>query len=1291
MPHPLERRIAELQRHATRLLAWYGLSWVAVCVIGAVLVLGTADYLIRFQDRGIRLMCSLAIVAVMVRAVWQFAWQPLRRRLSAVEVAQRVERRFPQLKQELSSSIEFLSRSAADQVAGSAALRRAVIQQAESDTDQLDLSEALERRPTRRAVALALTVCAVAALTAIVSPGSAALALARLVKPLGSEVWPRENDLVFLNAPSRLAVGQTFEVELKDRLGRSLPDEVRIHYRFENESGPLEEVESMHLLKGLMVARRENVSRPFQYRAEGGDDQSMPWTRLEVVEPPRVESFKIRLTPPAYTGWPAEFAERQIQALRGTRLEFTGAATKRLKTVAWRQEEGATAAGAVGEDQLSFRVPAAAMPPLVVDKSGAYWFELVDSEGLTGGTTDRWEIRAIADQPPSVAIEQPVGNLFVTAVAVLPLKIAVKDDLAVRDAVLRYVRSDRSDAGEVSIELFRGPSQVAPQPEGGPAAANASGDSRLIEYAWSLADLKLKPGAQLTFYAAASDYLPQQGQSTARKVTIITEQELEDRLAQRQTLILGELSRALKLQQETRGQTTSLEIQLRDVGRLQKQDIDHAQAAELNQRQVTRALTSDHEGVPAHIKDLLSDLESNRVDSPDLRRRMESLLDEIGRLEEEHLGTIERELTSAIKGAQSQPAASKGSAKDSGKPGGEPAKAGQTGQPSGPDRSTGADKPKEAGKGNKDAASPHKDDKPSDLDKPAGHDKAQSAPAQPREQPPGDPVARSLATAGEHQDEVIGSLESMLGQLSKWDNYRRFAREVAQVRRDQEDVLLGTQQLGAKTLSRDFKDLEPQQQADLKKLANRQHDLARQFDKLQQQMQDAGQRLKEEDPLAAETIGDALDLAQKRGLSGRMREAGDQAQRNQVSQAIGEQQQIAQELDELLNILSNRREQELSRLVRKLREAERDLQQLRKQQAGLRKKMDEAAAAARDGKLDAQEHKRQIERLMREERRLQEEAARLARRLERLQAEQAGRKMGAAASRLGQAGQAGEKGDAGQAGEQAEAAEKDLEEAQVELAKRRQQAEADLANEQLSRIEDTVKSLHERQGKLIDETRRLEGLREAKGYLTRGEAASLQDLVRQQRALQQEAHLLAEKIAGAETFHLALNNAGEDMLRAANRLSQRDTGVGTQRIQRDAQDRIAQMLAALKSDSKKGGKPGSDGNGQGGGQGGQQGGGIRSIAEVKLLKLMQEDLNLRLKTLGDAPAESDREAHIEQLTRLSVEQGQLADLALKLSRPLDSNVENEPEKLPDVRRDDQLPEELNKRKKKAAPEPEEAP
>ena len=66
----------------------------------------------------------------------------------------------------------------------------------------------------------------------------------------------------------------------------------------------------------------------------------MPWSRLEVVEPPRIDSLQATLYPPAYTGWPVEPTENNLHALRGTRVAFSGLATRPLRTATLKQDAG---------------------------------------------------------------------------------------------------------------------------------------------------------------------------------------------------------------------------------------------------------------------------------------------------------------------------------------------------------------------------------------------------------------------------------------------------------------------------------------------------------------------------------------------------------------------------------------------------------------------------------------------------------------------------------------------------------------------------------------------------------------------------------------------------------------------------------------------------------------------------------------------------------------------------------------------------------------------------------------
>lgn len=1199
MAHPLESKIGQLRSRARRLLALYAAGWTLGTVAAAILLLGLSDYLIRFQDHGIRLMGSLAVVAVFAWACYRFCFLGFwGRRLGDVALAQRIERRFPNLTDRLASTIQFLKQSEIDPQAGSAALRRAVINQTASDVEPLDVSQVLESGPTKRALAVCGVALLLAGLFVAASPGDARIALVRLARPLGDDAWPRFYSVEFRSPPTRLAAGQNFEVELIRDVAHRVPDEVRMYYRYEADDGSYQtETEPMKLVNGAMVAHKESVTRPFWYRAEGGDDATMDWIRLDVLEAPRLESLELTLHPPDYTGLPAEPSAKSIHALRGTHVELTGTVTKKVRRATLRQENGSELPLALSADGYGVSLAADAAEPLVIDQTGQYWIELEDHEGLVGGTDDRWDIRAIPDLEPTVTIEEPATNVYVTPQGEVSLKIAVKDDLAVHAIALHFSRSDRTDVEDFVVPLARGPDQAPRLTETGLLVGGKLGESRVEVHRWQLGELELKPSAQLTFWATADDYLPQTGKSTPRRITIITPAELEERLAQRQALVFAELRRVLKMQQDARAQTKSLEIQLGEVGRIAHADVDHAQSAELNQRQVTRTLTSATEGVPAQIADFLAELKSNRVDSPDVERHMSAILDEIERLNHEHLGKIESDLVSFIKAAQ-------------------------------------AGLPRDAG---------------------------ESATV-----PGDDEMRQSLASAAGNQDQVVVSLEKMLGELGRWDNYRRFAREIGQLKRDQEEIAGQTKETGKETLGREFKNLADQQQADLKKLASRQVELSRRLEKIQQQMAEMSRSLGETDPIAAATVGDGLHQARQQAISGQMRQAGEQLEHNQLGQAVEQQAKIAKDLEELLGILSNRREQELTRLVKQLREAEDELAAIRKKQAGLQKKMKEAAELT-----DPEERKRQLERLSRQQKQLQEEAARLARRLKRLQAEQASRTTTSAAGKMAGASEAGGQGNAADAQQDAEQAQKDLEEAQQQLAERRRQAEEDLAREQIARMEDSLKGLHEEQTRLIHETQRLENRRAANGRLTRAELATVNDVARQQESLRGETSRLAEKLSAAEVINLALEGAAKQMARAAELLEHRQTGAQAQGAQEAARRRLAQLLAAFEK-SKKPGQAGGQGGGSGGGGGG---GGNRSfaLAELKLLRLLQEDLTGRYRSLVSEDA-GDVDSLRRRMEELAEEQGKLAELTLKLSAPPEAeNPEDDPEKLPDVRIDDDSP------------------
>jgi hypothetical protein len=962
MLHPLEQKLVALRSRSRRIMLVCGWCVTVATLLGAIVALGAFDYLLQFQDRGLRILVSLSLVGIFGCTAYRFIGAALFHPSQDVDLARQVERAFPSLRDRLVSAVEFLHQSEDDPAAGSVVLRRAAIAQTTAESRKMQFADVVDPRPAKRAATALGAVCLTAAVFVAIAPSISYVAVARLANPFGNASWPRENHLAVRNAIERIARGQDFQVEAVDAQGARLPVDVRIHYRLEDADGrEVEETERLRFADGAMTARRENVQRRFAYRISGGDDDFMLWQKVEVVEPPTLESVAIRLTPPAYTGWPPRTSERRIRALVGTQLQISGKAAKPLASANLCFEGGRKTPVRLAADGHAFSVES------VIDKSGVYWLELTGRDGFqNSGGDDRWEIEAVPDAPPSVRIERPAGNLYVTPNAAALVRVAVKDDLAVRDVSLAFRRAETDP--ETSLSLYAGPTQPA---------ANHFGETRTIDYRWMLASLGLKPGEQVTFYATASDYLPQLARSDPRRLVVVTPDEMQERVADREKIVVAELERALKIERGCREQAESLRARLAETRRVEPPDVDRLQAVEHAQRDVEELLTSPSEGVPMHLVALLADLENNGLDNSDSRRRLGTLRDELDRLGRDVLPPIGRELIALVKTSQ----------------------VGREGQ------------------GRGDAAE----------------------------------TIISLAGVGRRQDEVVASLEDQIRRLTRWNGCRRFQREISLLLHTQEEVTQQTARAGRRTLARELRDLSPGDAADLKAAAGGQLELARRLDRVLQEAKMAVAELRQTDTAAADIVAYALDEARRWAVSEQMRTAGGQIERNQIGQAAVEQKQIADSLQTILDILANRRQNEMERPL-----------------------------------------------------------------------------------------------------------------------KNQPKVQADL-----NALADAITNLRRRQENALDESRRLRGLEESQGRLTRSQAFSIQELARLQRSLEADAARLADQLHGGETFQTALTGAADAMRKAGELLDHRQIARPTQKAQERALrqlDMVADQLDRLIEQTKKGGK-----------------------------------------------------------------------------------------------------------------------
>ena len=235
------------------------------------------------------------------------------------------------------------------------------------------------------------------------------------------------------------------------------------------------------------------------------------------------------------------------------------------------------------------------------------------------------------------------------------------------------------------------------------------------------------------------------------------------------------------------------------------------------------------------------------------------------------------------------------------------------------------------------------------------------------------------------------------------------------------------------------------------------------------------------------------------------------------------------------------------------------------------------------------------------------------------------------------------------------------------------------ATVQLEKIEDELKGLLARQQAVITETERLEAERLAQGSLSRGQLKTLRDLAETERALQTEAERMEKSLTVAEVFSLVLRRTSRSLKLAADRLGEKQTDASTLTLERDAAKKIESLLAVLKQDDKPDGakaeqppmppKQPPDDEQPKAEQAGPPGDSLPQIAQLKMLKLLQEEYLERTQLLHGL---RDKEGNLSpaaatELEQLAVEQDELAELTRNMvAKILQSRPDKEDDPKPEA-------------------------
>lgn len=620
-------------------------SWVyrlrAVCLWLAVLVallcgLLASDILLRREEVGLRMLAQLLWWGValgtavrLLRPAWDF-------RPTAAAVARWIDQTRPDIGDQLSTAVELAQLGPADQRYGSTAFRDSALRQWASRQAPPQWDSFLETNRLWRACAALGSAFGCGLLLLICWPSETRLALTRLTLPWSASHWPQEDRLVLRDPPTVVPVGQEVQIEIIDE-NSPLPEEVQLFMRRVAADGKGTVIRlPVTILEDVALANLPVLEHAVEIRAAGGDDQTMAWHRIDVVEPPEVERYRFEVLPPAYTAQEAqELVGRQISVLAGSRVAFAGELSEPIEHV--RLEQLPPATSSVGADSFNPATLSDALGPvqltnnnqrlefgsvsddaILLEQSLAWRLVITTRDGLQIEQSDRWAIDVTPDAVPKVAL-RPAELAEITSNASLRLSGSAKDDLGLVDVSLRASVEGESESQALHKRLW---------------SRESATDEEILDYEiaarWEFAGAKELPlGSRLAVWLEATDSLGQIGKSEPQVFEISHPDAVLYAIENRQNDILQAVREAVDSQRRNSQLAARAREMVEQSAQLEREQVDLLSGIADVQRTIHNRLAAENSSVAGDLAQLHDLLVQNGLEQSLLAAELQDLQAEV--------------------------------------------------------------------------------------------------------------------------------------------------------------------------------------------------------------------------------------------------------------------------------------------------------------------------------------------------------------------------------------------------------------------------------------------------------------------------------------------------------------------------------------------------------------------------------------------------------------------------------------------------------------------------------------
>lgn len=654
---PLLDRIEQVRQRAERLARLYRWATVAIAALVIWAAVSLMDYHLRPEGAGWRWFASgLWWTVVAVTAV-QLHRRSQHTTLTRAAVARRLEHRFPQLRDWLTTAVDFLSEWTEHPAGDSPALRQQVIETARGKSEGLDFSSVLSPDDTYRRARMAAALTAAAILVAIIAPQVFVRSWQRLLLPFRHVPWPQVHQLQLVELPEYVVAGTPLEVRVRDRSGH-LPEDVALEFYREGSTPGARDIERVAMRpdgQRSAVAELPPVNGPIRLRAVGGDDQSMPWYPVSVAPAQRIEEARLLVTWPSYTGWDqTEATLNHVRVLPETQLAWEGRVDRPLHSANWCFQADSADQDAVHRTELRVagrRFETKQHDAPSIRHSGAMWLELVDARRGLLTRTPAWRVTVLPDQPPVVMwAAQQDSHSAAPRSGTIPLEFEVDEDVGIQEVRLRF-RGDADLDEPWRDRVLDEVVPVTPTRDGTSFLTGSEEASRVrVGFRWQLdadVDHQLE---ELSYVVELTDLLGQKGESPMRKLRLVDSFELSRQWQQELADLVDQLGRVMVLQQDAHHQVQHILEQRTD------QEDQPAALTKVHeaQQEIRRQFSADPGGLFSRLQSLHDSVTRSEADNAVLSTDVASAAAELQRAAGERMPRIDQLLRTRETGLQGE-------------------------------------------------------------------------------------------------------------------------------------------------------------------------------------------------------------------------------------------------------------------------------------------------------------------------------------------------------------------------------------------------------------------------------------------------------------------------------------------------------------------------------------------------------------------------------------------------------------------------------------------------------------